>query len=64
MMLPIFLNEYFERTRHPIFTDDNVLDRFICGEGNTPATDTGRANSLNGSLASLMHYSQRHKRIC
>ncbi len=46
----IFLNEYFERTRHPIFTDDNVLDRFICGEGNTPATDIGRANSLNGCL--------------
>ena len=51
----IFFNNYFERTRHPIFTDPNIPIKFLCGGGidnddTAGGTFNKEVNSLGGCL--------------
>lgn len=45
-----FFNEYFERTRHTIFTDQSLPSRFMCGSDDVAGTTGTTVNSLNGCL--------------
>ena len=45
----IFFNNYFERIRHPIFTNQSFPSKFSCG-GNSDNADDNTVNSLGGCL--------------